>query len=243
MRGRPDIHLQHDHHDHHELLGHPRRRGRARLARGGPVDRPDDEMRRGRGGRHEHDDHGGHRDGGAGHRGGRRGGPPGGPFGRGRGRRRDRGDVRTAVLLLLAESPMHGYRIMREVAVRSGGAWRLSPGAVYPTLATLEAESLVTASGDTGRSVYSLTDSGAAAAAELAGVTPPWERADDESIHELFHAVEALTVAARQVAEVGDAAQQTAAVSALVDARRRLYAILAEAPAAPADQASPPEQA
>ncbi len=97
---------------------------------------------------------------------------------------------------------------------------------MYPTLGALEAEGLVVTAGDTGRSVYSLTDAGRAAAADLADVSPPWER-DHESIHELAHAVEALVAAARQVAEVGDAAQQAAAVTAMVDARRRLYAILA----------------
>ena len=59
------------------------------------------------------------------------GGPGGGPW-RGRGRKARRGDVRTAALLLLAEEPRNGYQIMQELEERSGGAWRPSPGSVYP---------------------------------------------------------------------------------------------------------------
>src|SRR5580765_2539243 len=71
----------------------------------------------------------------------RRGGPIGeshGPAERhgrrgGRGRM-PRGDVRTAVLMLLAEQPMHGYQLMQTIGERTGGAWSPSPGAVYPTI-------------------------------------------------------------------------------------------------------------
>ena len=58
---------------------------------------------------------------------GRRGGP----------HRAPRGDVRAAVLLLLAEEPMHGYQLMQTIAERTGGRWSPSPGAVYPTLSQL----------------------------------------------------------------------------------------------------------
>ncbi|MGH7606842.1 MAG: PadR family transcriptional regulator, partial [Gemmatimonadales bacterium] len=88
-----------------------------------------------------------HRPGGPGHRGRRHGRgrfgpgfgpgfPPHGPspFGGRRGRRTNRGDVRTAVLALVAEQPRHGYEIIQEIAERSAGAWRPSPGSVYPTL-------------------------------------------------------------------------------------------------------------
>ena len=51
--------------------------------------------------------------------------------------------VRAAILALLAEQPMHGYQIMRELGERSGGVWRPSPGSIYPTLQQLEDEELV----------------------------------------------------------------------------------------------------
>ena len=73
---------------------------------------------------------------------GARGRGPGGPRGRrggGRGRV-PRGEVRAAVLLLLAEEPMNGYQLMQTIADRSGGRWTPSPGAIYPTLNQLEDE-------------------------------------------------------------------------------------------------------
>src|SRR5690606_29811867 len=76
---------------------------------------------------------------------GARFGPPG-RGGRRRGGRggRPRGDVRTAILVLLAEQPRHGYELIRAIEERSGGMWVPSPGSVYPTLQALEDEGLAT---------------------------------------------------------------------------------------------------
>ena len=100
----------------------------------------------------------------AGHRGHR--GCQGGPaferegFGPRRRGRRPRGDVRAAVLLLLAEESRNGYQLMQEIEERSGGAWRPSPGSTYPALAQLEDEGLVVATAvGTGRE-FALTDAG-----------------------------------------------------------------------------------
>ena len=83
-----------------------------------------------------------------------------GPRGRRRGRR-ERGDVRAAILLLLAEQPRHGYEIITEIADRSDGAWQPSPGSVYPTLKRLAREGLVGPDkDDSGKRVFSLTDAG-----------------------------------------------------------------------------------
>src|SRR5690349_3759105 len=62
------------------------------------------------------------------------GGPGGGSFRRGKARR---GDVRTAILLLLAEEPRNGYQLMQEMEQRSEGAWRPSAGSVYPAIQLL----------------------------------------------------------------------------------------------------------
>ena len=71
-----------------------------------------------------------------------------------------RGDVRAAILALLQEGPLNGYQIMSEIAQRSDGAWRPSPGAVYPALAQLADEGLITDEKSAGRRTYSLTDAG-----------------------------------------------------------------------------------
>ena len=94
---------------------------------------------------------------------------------RGAGTRMGRGDVRAAVLALLAEQPMHGYQIIREIEERSGGTWKLSPGSVYPTLQLLADEGLISAEeSNGGRSTRSPTQG--RVEAEAAGGKPaPWE--------------------------------------------------------------------
>ena len=88
------------------------------------------------------------------------------------GRRAGRGDIRAAILALLAEQPMHGYQIIQELAERTGGVWRPSPGSVYPTLQQLEDEELVReAASDSGKRVYELTDAGRE---QAASAPAPW---------------------------------------------------------------------
>ena len=65
-----------------------------------------------------------------------------GRSGRRRGGRMRRGDIRTAVLAILAEGPGHGYEVMQRLEEKTNGGWRPSPGSVYPTLQLLEDEGL-----------------------------------------------------------------------------------------------------
>jgi len=58
--------------------------------------------------------------------------------------RAQRGDVRTAILLLLSGEPVHGYQIMQAMSDRAGGAWHPSLGAILPVIAQLEDVGLVT---------------------------------------------------------------------------------------------------
>src|SRR5437879_5471903 len=114
--------------------------------------------------------------GGGGWRGGSRG-PWGGwgpPFGPGGGPRARRGNVRAAIVALLAERPMHGYEMIQELEARTNGVWRPSAGSIYPTLQLLEDEGVVTSTESEGRRRYALTDAGRAEAEGLQ--QPPWEQ-------------------------------------------------------------------
>jgi len=160
------------------------------------------------------------------------------PFGPGafRGRRAGirRGDVRTAILALLAESPMHGYQVMQQLAERSGGIWQPSAGSVYPTLQQLEDEGLVTAAEQDGRRVFSLTDAGReAAAAGAKRGRVPWELEGAEEAVDLQAAFFAFASAWRQVAGSGSPETVAAATAILNDARRSLYRLLADEDAGP----------
>jgi len=151
-------------------------------------------------------------------------------FGRGRGfgPRAGRGDIRAAILVLLAEQPMHGYQIIQELTERTGGVWRPSPGSVYPTLQQLEDEELVRETAAEGKRVYELTETGRELAA---GTTAPWSAVAGESedalvaLRDLAHQVLAAT---RQVAHAGTAAQLEAAQAILRDTRKSLYRLLAD---------------
>lgn len=145
------------------------------------------------------------------------------------GTRMGRGDVRAAVLVLLAEQPMHGYQIIREIEERSGGSWKPSAGSVYPTLQLLADEGLVRAEESNGRKTYVMTDAGRE---EAARASVPWESSSDGSERPAFTALPKagleLAQAAAQVGRTGTPEQVQQAVAVLDEARRRLYAILAQ---------------
>jgi len=167
--------------------------------------------------------------------------PPFGPGGqrhrrghrRGRRGRMARGDVRTAILLLLEEEPMHGYQIMQAIADRTGGRWTPSPGAVYPAINQLEDEGLVILHAESGRKVVALTDEGRAAVAENRGSwTDPFADGEDAG-PDLRDLVMQLGSAARQVVVTGAPAQVEEAARILSEARRALYLLLADGPQDP----------
>ncbi|WP_198351715.1 PadR family transcriptional regulator [Streptomyces typhae] len=162
--------------------------------------------------------------GGGGPWGGGRGGR-GGPRGRAR-----RGDVRASILALLKDRSMHGYEMIQEIAERSGGAWKPSPGSVYPTLQLLEDEGLIISESEGGKKLFSLTDAGREAAAE--GPDAPWEEAgrgvDWEALTEIRQAGFGLMEAFGQVWKTGSKEQREKALAVINDARKKLYLILAD---------------
>ncbi|WP_445154530.1 PadR family transcriptional regulator [Arthrobacter sp. Hor0625] len=146
------------------------------------------------------------------------------------GGRAGRGEVRSAVLALLAERPMHGYQIIREIEERSGGSWKPSAGSVYPTLQLLADEGLIRAEESNGRKIYSLTEAGRETVAGE-GASAPWEEAAHSSgpgFAALPKAGVELAQAAAQVGRTGSPEQVKQAVAVLDEARRRLYSILAQ---------------
>jgi DNA-binding PadR family transcriptional regulator len=210
---------------------------------------------RGRGGREEYR-------GRRGERGGRRGGwggpgpfgpmgGPGGPFGGpfgpdmvaglrgarfgGRGPRVRRGDVRAAILDLMAEGEQawNGYQFIQTIADRTDGVWRPSAGSVYPALQQLEDEGLIEAatSQDDRRRMYTLTDLGRQYVSDHAAeIRSSWDAVTgsvDDAEYQLRDTIRQVIVAAAQVQQAGSAAQVQQANKILADTRRALYRILA----------------
>jgi DNA-binding PadR family transcriptional regulator len=150
--------------------------------------------------------------------------------GRGGGRAR-RGDVRAAILTLLAERPMHGYEMIQEIDERSEGAWTPSAGSIYPTLQMLEDEGLISGEEVEGKRRFTLTAEGTAEQKEKAGEEAPWDavRADaaPEQI-QLARSMKQLHHAIRQAFVAADPAQQKRVRELLDETRRQIYAVLAE---------------
>lgn len=141
-----------------------------------------------------------------------------------------RGDVRIAILRLLAEEPMHGYQIIQELGSRTDGVWQPSPGSIYPTLQQLEDEGLVRSEQQDGKNVFHLTDEGRTVVAEDSS-PPPWERMGSDVEDDLLTLREAgfsVGAAVMQVARAGTTDQVARATEILNEARRKLYQILAE---------------
>lgn len=160
-------------------------------------------------------------------------GPMGrGPRGRGRGRAR-RGDVRLALLRLVAEEPRNGYQLMQTIEERSEGRWSPSPGSVYPTLAQLEDEGLIRSTDGGGSRLFQITDAGREHLQTREGEPNPWDPTGEEggdALTELAPLVIGIGKATWQVASVGDAGQRARATELLSETRRALYRILSEDP-------------
>lgn len=164
-----------------------------------------------------------------------------------RGPRVRRGDVRPAILDVLRAAAddgeqVNGYQVIQQIAERSGGEWRPSPGSVYPTIQQLQDEGLVASDDDRGRRSLTLTDEGrtyvADHASELAAVWAPFERHDRDRGDErtsgsadyadLKPEIGQVMSAVWQIVTSGSEQQRRAAIGVLVDTRRRLYGILAD---------------
>ena len=161
-------------------------------------------------------------------------GPPSAPPGP----KASRGDVRAAILALLREGPRNGYQIMTEIEERSGGAWRPSPGAVYPALSQLADEGLIAPEESGSKRMFGLTDAGREYVTENPEMARgAWESTAQQEAWQvpgLFAEAARLGSGIMQLAKAGSQDQVRAAERLLERTRRDLYRILAD-DAAPAD--------
>lgn len=169
------------------------------------------------------------------------------PSRRGRGPAVRRGDVRDSILVALAQAPMHGYRIIKELSEQSEGRWRPSAGSIYPTLQQLEDEGLVTSATGEGKRIFSLTEAGLAAATAAGAKGGPQWRTEPDSVAESVgpqqdaasggaggspaefrDALFQLNAAVAQVAQIGSAETAAGTRAILADARKLIYRLLSE---------------
>ena len=182
------------------------------------------------------------------------GGPGGPPWGRGRpgpppwlaglfglvqpepprGPRVKRGDVRAAILDVVAVEPLNGYQVIQQIAERTGGQWKPSPGSVYPTISQLEDEGLIAGDEERGRTLR-LTEAGEAYVAEhpeeLAAVWAPFDEVPAEDAPDLSvlkNEVGQLMSAVWQILTNGTDEQRKDAMAVLIETRRKLYGLLAD---------------
>lgn len=167
------------------------------------------------------------------------------PHFRGRGPKVRRGDVRAAVLALLAEAPRNGYQIIQEIAERSDGIWRPSAGSVYPALQQLQDEGLAQATESGTRRLFELTEEGRTYVEEHAEeCAAPWDTVRDtvgQDPMEIRELVRQVGMAAMQVLAAGSESQVTEMRQVLTGARRSLYRILAQDEASDATGDGDPE--
>ncbi|MFG1614211.1 PadR family transcriptional regulator [Nonomuraea wenchangensis] len=105
------------------------------------------------------------------------------------------GELRLAVLALIAERPGHGYDLMNRLSDRFNGTYEPSAGSIYPTLQLLEDEGLVRVEQDEGRKVYHVTDDGRRAVEEQADeIERLWGRAASRGEWGMFREPEAAEI-------------------------------------------------
>lgn len=158
-------------------------------------------------------------------------GPWFGPGPRHHGGRARKGDVRSVILILLADGPSNGYGLIKAIHTKTAGMWRPSPGSVYPTLQQLVDEGLIRPTGTGARTEFELTDEGTAYVEENRETLASAWTASSETLHEhgqLLAAAAKLAGVIKQVHEAGTPEQRETAATKLDDLRRELYRMLGE---------------
>jgi len=132
------------------------------------------------------------------------------------------GSLRLYLLSLLAESPKHGYELMQALSDRFGGTYSPSAGTIYPRLAKLEEEGLVTKTTDGRKTVYAITDAGRAELASRQAELDAIEEEVTDSVRRLADEVRAgVNDAMRTLrAELASAAREAKRSGSRVDPRQ-----------------------
>lgn len=132
------------------------------------------------------------------------------------------GSLRLYLLSLLDESPKHGYELIQALSDRFGGTYTPSAGTIYPRLAKLEEEGLVTKEADGRKTVYAITDAGRRELAEREHELDAIEDEVTDSVRRLADEVRAGVDDAMRTlrAELASAARETRRDATRVDPRR-----------------------
>ncbi len=148
-----------------------------------------------------------------------------------------RGDIKFMLLEMLSDRPRHGYDLIKELEIRFGGFRRLSPGSVYPTLQMLEEGGYLTSQQESGKRVYTITDSGRQLLEERTQQTSETSPRDvfsnfmggkPQEFGELRRAATELADAVMQVARSGNLERMKQVRDRLEQVKRDIYAILAQ---------------
>ncbi|SBN62325.1 DNA-binding transcriptional regulator, PadR family [Curtobacterium sp. 9128] len=125
------------------------------------------------------------------------------------------GHLRLYLLVLLADHPMHGYEVIQALGDRFGGTYVPSAGTVYPRLAKLEEDGLVSKTADGRKTVYAITDAGRAELTARAEEIASLEAGVNDSVKSLADGVRAsVSDAMRSLrADLAASAQSTNAQS------------------------------
>jgi DNA-binding PadR family transcriptional regulator len=121
------------------------------------------------------------------------------------------GRLRLYLLKLLDDGPKHGYELIRLLADRFHGTYAPSAGTIYPRLARMESEGLVTHAAAGGRKTYSITEGGRAELRQRAGELAALEQDINKSVSDLAAEIQAeVRGSARDLKrELREAAKQT----------------------------------
>ncbi|WP_157884012.1 PadR family transcriptional regulator [Arthrobacter alpinus] len=131
----------------------------------------------------------------------------------------------------MSQHSYNGYGMIGAIAAHTDGAWRPSPGSIYPALAALQSEGLIESTGTSKRTEFELTEAGKAYVAENAHeMAQVWAEVNEEAgaATDLRLGMGKLVGAVQQIGMAGTEDQIKAATEALDTARRTIYKLLAD---------------